>query len=142
MKYINKKVGNGETPTVGQNVEVHYTGWLDGFDGEKKFDSSYDRGTPIKFPVLRYFVISKHILYMSLLLLLCVYQVGKGNVIAGWDEILLTDMKVGTIRDVIIPPHLGYGKRGAGRSIPPNATLYFRVELVAVGPKSIFSNKF
>jgi FKBP-type peptidyl-prolyl cis-trans isomerase len=99
---------------IGNSVQVHYTGWLDGFDGKQKFDSSVDRGDPLTFTV------------------------GKGQVIAGWDEALLTGMTIGTVREVVIPPHLGYGPRGAGNVIPPNATLFFRMELVGIAPPSKF----
>lgn len=99
---------------IGNTIQVHYTGWLNGFDSKQKFDSSVDRGEPLTFTV------------------------GKGQVIAGWDEALLTDMPVGSIREVIIPPQLGYGARGAGNVIPPNATLYFRMELVSISPPSKF----
>lgn len=69
---------------------------------------------------------------------------GVGQVIAGWDEVLLADMSIGTKRDVIIPPDLGYGRRGAGAAIPPNATLYFRVELIGTRavPKNFIDNMF
>eukprot|EP01031_Cornospumella_fuschlensis_P039626 gene39626-48242_t len=109
LQYRDLKVGDGATPVPGDTVRVHYTGWLDGFDSPKKFDSSYDRRAPL------------------------VFKVGTHQVIAGWDEGLLTDMKVGGKRDLIIPADLGYGSRGAGGVIPPNATLYFRVELVGIG---------
>jgi FKBP-type peptidyl-prolyl cis-trans isomerase len=95
-------------------VQVHYTGWLNEFDGKQKFDSSVDRGDPLTFTV------------------------GKGQVIAGWDEALLTNMPIGTVREVIIPAHLAYGSRGAGGVIPPNATLYFRMELIGISPPSKF----
>jgi len=102
LKYVVDKEGTGdETPQAGQVVTVHYTGKL--IDG-KKFDSSYDRGKPIEFPV------------------------GKGRVIKGWDEALL-DMKKGEKRVLIIPSNLGYGPSGRG-PIPPNATMVFDVELV------------
>ncbi len=93
---------------TGQSVKVHYTGWLDDFESPKKFDSSYDRGKPLSF------------------------RAGVGQVIAGWDEALL-QMKIGEKRNVIIPPGLGYGARGAGGVIPPNATLYFTMELKSIG---------
>jgi FKBP-type peptidyl-prolyl cis-trans isomerase FkpA len=102
-------VGNGAAAAAGQNVTVHYTGWLL-FGGEKgkKFDSSKDRGDPFEFPL------------------------GAGHVIKGWDE-GVQGMKVGGTRTLTIPPNLGYGARGAGGVIPPNATLIFEVELLGVG---------
>ncbi|HTP62983.1 MAG TPA: FKBP-type peptidyl-prolyl cis-trans isomerase [Burkholderiales bacterium] len=102
-------VGKGDTAAAGQNVSVHYTGWLL-FGGEKgkKFDSSKDRGDPFEFPL------------------------GAGHVIKGWDE-GVQGMKVGGSRKLTIPPNLGYGARGAGGVIPPNATLIFEVELLGVG---------
>lgn len=104
LKYIELKEGTGATPKSGQTVEVHYTGTLQ--DGTK-FDSSRDRNQPFKF------------------------KLGVGQVIKGWDEGLST-MKVGGRRQLIIPPELGYGARGAGGVIPPNATLNFDVELLGV----------
>ncbi|MGB3655631.1 MAG: FKBP-type peptidyl-prolyl cis-trans isomerase [Rivularia sp. (in: cyanobacteria)] len=104
LKYEVLKEGTGETPKSGQNVTVHYTGTLE--DGTK-FDSSRDRGQPFQF------------------------KIGQGQVIKGWDEGLST-MKVGGRRNLIIPPELGYGSRGAGGVIPPNATLNFDVELLGV----------
>jgi len=105
---IDTKVGTGPSPKPGQTVVVHYTGWLyEGGKKGKKFDSSLDRGQPFEFPL------------------------GKGQVIAGWDEGVAT-MKVGGKRTLIIPPALGYGARGAGGVIPPNATLIFDVELLGV----------
>ena len=102
------KVGAGASPLPGQTCVMHYTGWLyqDGVKG-KKFDSSLDRGKPFEF------------------------SIGQHQVIAGWDEGVLT-MKVGGKRTLIIPPELGYGARGAGGVIPPNATLMFDVELLGV----------
>lgn len=111
LKYFDSKVGEGASPLPGDTVRVHYTGWLDDFESEKKFDSSFDRRSPL------------------------VFKVGVRQVIAGWDEALLNGMKVGGKRDVIIPPELGYGKRGAGGVIPPNATLYFKMELVGIGAR-------
>ncbi len=103
------KEGTGAEATPGQVVSVHYTGWLDdnGKKG-KKFDSSVDRGMPFKFPL------------------------GAGRVIKGWDK-GVAGMKVGGKRTLIIPSELGYGARGAGAAIPPNATLIFDVELLGVG---------
>jgi FKBP-type peptidyl-prolyl cis-trans isomerase len=102
-------VGTGTAAAAGQHVTVHYTGWLL-FGGEKgkKFDSSVDRGDPFDFPL------------------------GGGRVIKGWDE-GVQGMKVGGKRTLTIPPELGYGARGAGSAIPPNATLVFDVELLKVG---------
>ena len=100
--------GSGAEATSGAHVVVHYTGWLytDGAAG-RKFDSSKDRGDPFSFPL------------------------GAGHVIRGWDE-GVAGMKVGGTRRLIIPPQLGYGARGAGGVIPPNATLLFEVELLGV----------
>jgi len=108
LKYEDVKVGTGAEPKSGQNCSVHYTGWLyeNGTKG-KKFDSSVDRGQAFQFPV------------------------GQGRVIRGWDEGVLT-MKIGGKRNLIIPPDLGYGATGAGGVIPPNATLFFEVELLGV----------
>ncbi|MBW4674939.1 MAG: FKBP-type peptidyl-prolyl cis-trans isomerase [Desmonostoc geniculatum HA4340-LM1] len=104
LKYVELKEGTGATPERGQTVEVHYVGTLE--DGTQ-FDSSRDRGQPFKF------------------------KIGVGRVIKGWDEGLST-MKVGGRRNLIIPPELGYGSRGAGGVIPPDATLLFDVELLGV----------
>jgi peptidylprolyl isomerase len=108
LKMTDTVVGTGATPRRGQTCVMHYTGWLyqNGAKG-KKFDSSVDRGQPFEFPI------------------------GLQRVIPGWDEGVAT-MKVGGKRTLIIPPELGYGSRGAGGVIPPNATLIFEVELLDV----------
>ena len=108
LQIIDSTVGTGASPKSGQTCVMHYTGWLyeNGQKG-KKFDSSVDRNEPFKFPI------------------------GQRRVIAGWDE-GVASMKVGGKRTLIIPPELGYGARGAGGVIPPNATLMFDVELLAV----------
>jgi peptidylprolyl isomerase len=108
LKYADDKMGGGAAAAAGAKVTVHYTGWLDdnGAKG-KKFDSSRDRGEPFTFTL------------------------GAREVIAGWDE-GVAGMKVGGRRTLIIPPDLGYGARGAGGVIPPNATLIFDVELLQV----------
>ena len=104
LQYEDLVVGTGDSPRQGQTAVVHYTGWL---DNGQKFDSSLDRGRPFEF------------------------QVGAGQVIKGWDEGVAT-MKVGGKRKLLIPPDLGYGSRGAGGVIPPNANLTFEVELLGV----------
>jgi FKBP-type peptidyl-prolyl cis-trans isomerase FkpA len=108
LQYEDTTVGSGATAQAGQRVSVHYTGWLyDGGVKGKKFDSSKDRGDPFGFGL------------------------GGGQVIKGWDE-GVQGMKVGGTRVLVIPAALGYGARGAGGAIPPNATLMFEVELLGV----------
>jgi FKBP-type peptidyl-prolyl cis-trans isomerase FkpA len=109
LQYEELTVGEGAVAAAGQNVTVHYTGWLQNEDGSAgaKFDSSKDRNDPFEFPL------------------------GAGRVIAGWDE-GVQGMKIGGKRKLIIPAELGYGARGAGGAIPPNATLIFDVELLGV----------
>jgi peptidylprolyl isomerase len=108
LKYQDLKEGDGPTPKNGQTCVVNYTGWLwEGGQKGKKFDSSLDRGTPFEF------------------------SLGMGRVIKGWDQGVAT-MKVGGKRLLLVPPQLGYGARGAGGLIPPNATLLFEVDLLGV----------
>ena len=104
LKYIDQVLGTGDVAVAGKTTTVHYTGWL---ENGKKFDSSVDRGQPFAFPL------------------------GGGRVIKGWDE-GVQGMKVGGKRKLTIPSDLGYGSRGAGGVIPPNATLVFDVELLGV----------
>lgn len=106
LQYDDTKLGDGDEAKAGQQVHVHYTGWLysDGQQGAK-FDSSRDRKDPF------------------------VFSLGAGQVIKGWDE-GVAGMKIGGQRTLIVPPALGYGARGAGGVIPPNATLKFDVELL------------
>lgn len=104
LQYTDLEVGTGDEASAGQTVVVHYRGTLE--DGSQ-FDASYDRGQPFSFPL------------------------GAGRVIKGWDE-GVQGMKVGGKRKLVIPPDLGYGARGAGGVIPPNATLIFEVELLEV----------
>ena len=108
LQYEDTVIGSGALAQTGQRVSVHYTGWLyqDGEAGAK-FDSSKDRGQPFMFPL------------------------GAGHVIKGWDE-GVQGMAVGGTRRLVIPANLGYGARGAGGVIPPNATLLFEVELLGV----------
>jgi peptidylprolyl isomerase len=108
LEYEDTAAGNGASPSRGQSCVMHYTGWLweNGAKG-KKFDSSLDRGRPFSF------------------------QLGVGQVIAGWDE-GVASMQAGGKRTLLIPPSLGYGARGAGGVIPPNATLLFEVELLEI----------
>lgn len=108
LQYEDTVVGGGDAAQAGHRVTVHYTGWLyvNGQPGSK-FDSSKDRGQPFVFPL------------------------GAGHVIKGWDE-GVQGMAVGGTRRLVIPPELGYGARGAGGVIPPNATLLFEVELLGV----------
>lgn len=110
LKYKDITVGKGSQPKSGDNVIVNYIGWLNNFNSSDKFDSSCDRETPFLF------------------------KVGAGQVIDGWDEAILTDMPVGTVRQVIIPSELGYGKSG-NDLIPPDATLYFNIELLDIFSK-------
>jgi FKBP-type peptidyl-prolyl cis-trans isomerase len=105
LQYWDITVGTGETALPGKPVSVHYTGWL---TSGQKFDSSLDRGQPFEF------------------------NLGAGQVIQGWDQ-GVAGMKVGGKRQLRIPPALGYGNRGAGGVIPPDATLIFDVELLSVG---------
>lgn len=111
LQMTDVKVGDGAEAKAGQIVSVHYTGWLyDESAADKhgaKFDSSVDRGEPFQFPL------------------------GAGRVIQGWDQ-GVAGMKVGGKRTLVIPPEMGYGARGAGGVIPPNATLVFDVELLGV----------
>lgn len=102
LEYVDLVIGKGQEAKAGDMAVVHYTGWLK--DGEK-FDSSKDRNEPFQF------------------------MLGAGQVIKGWDEGVV-GMKIGGTRKLIIPPALGYGARGAGRVIPPNATLTFEVDLL------------
>ena len=104
LVYVDEVVGTGNSPRQGQTVVVHYTGWL---TNGTKFDSSVDRGQPFEFVI------------------------GTGQVIQGWDE-GVSSMKVGGKRRLTIPAQLGYGARGAGGTIPPNATLIFEVQLLGI----------
>ena len=105
LEYVDEVVGDGASPSAGKKVTVHYTGT---FPDGRKFDSSRDRNQPF------------------------VFTIGKGQVIQGWDEGVMS-MKVGGRRILTVPAHLGYGAAGAGNVIPPNATLLFDVELLGVG---------
>jgi FKBP-type peptidyl-prolyl cis-trans isomerase FkpA len=106
LQYEDTVVGEGDEASAGDHVTVHYTGWLfESGEAGRKFDSSKDRGDPFAF------------------------ELGAGMVIRGWDE-GVAGMRVGGRRRLVIPPELGYGARGAGGVIPPNATLLFEVELL------------
>ncbi len=105
LQYEDLTEGTGKVAKAGDNIEVHYTGWL---KNGTKFDSSLDRGSPFGF------------------------KLGVGQVIKGWDE-GVAGMKVGGKRKLVIPAALGYGSRGAGSVIPPNSELTFEVELLGVG---------
>lgn len=105
LQYLDLEDGMGPAVRKGDVVEVHYVGWLPGTD--KAFDSSHARGRPFRF------------------------KVGRGEVIEGWDEGVV-GMQVGGKRRLLVPPELGYGKRGAGEAVPPDATLLFEVELVGI----------
>ena len=105
LEWIIRKEGAGELPKKGQGIVTHYTGYL--LENGKKFDSSHNRGRPFVTPI------------------------GVGKVIKGWD-IMFLDMRAGEKRVLFIPPKLGYGERGAGQSIPPDATLVFDVELIRI----------
>ena len=108
LQYDDVTPGSGDEACAGRHVRVHYTGWLyENGQAGRKFDSSKDRGEPFSFPL------------------------GAGHVIRGWDE-GVAGMKVGGTRRLVIPPQLGYGARGAGGVIPPNATLLFEVELLGL----------
>ena len=111
LQYDDTVAGDGDAARAGQQVSVHYTGWLHdpaAPNGRgRKFDSSKDRGQPFRFGL------------------------GAGQVNGGWDE-GVQGMKIGGVRKLTIPPNLGYGARGAGGVIPPNATLVFEVELLAI----------
>lgn len=111
LQMIDQKIGTGVQAEAGQTVTVHYTGWLEDKNATdekgKKFDSSRDRNQPFSF------------------------SLGAGQVIKGWDEGVV-GMKVGGERTLVIPPELGYGSRGAGGVIPPNATLIFEIQLLSV----------
>ena len=109
LKYIEIKIGDGASPQTGDQVSVHYTGWL--LANGRKFDSSKDRHQPFMFPI------------------------GQGRVIKGWDE-GVASMKVGGMRQLIIPSELGYGDRGAGSVIPPGAALVFDVELLDIASQN------
>ena len=110
LQFDDTVVGSGDEATAGRRVKVHYTGWLHDPEAEngrgRKFDSSKDRGDPFAFPL------------------------GAGHVIRGWDE-GVQGMKIGGTRVLLIPAELGYGARGAGGVIPPNATLVFEVDLIS-----------
>ena len=106
LRFVDIVTGQGMAAKPGQSLMVHYTGWIGSSNG-RQFDSSHDRGQPLSF------------------------RLGQGQVIRGWDE-GVRGMRLGGKRRLIVPPDLGYGRRGAGRDIPPNSVLVFDIELLAI----------